>query len=199
MRVEKEPRKGADILNAIRMGNKPQVLEQVYAENRKAFVIWSSQLYQCNEEDAIEIYQKAFTILYFNIKNGKLTELSSSLKTYLFSIGKNLFRERFRDKHNKLVNFDDVVNTKAIQQNVDTKILDHYQDNHKKEVVRHLLNQIGNPCKRLLELMFINGYAAEAVVHEMGYSDERVVRKRKSLCLKKLREMVASEKNSNLL
>jgi len=125
--------------------------------------------------------------------------LSSSLKTYLFSIGKNLFRERFRDKHNKLVNFDDVVNTKAIQQNVDTKILDDYQDAHKKEVVRHLLKQIGNPCKQLLELMFIQGYSAEAVVYEMGYSDERVVRKRKSLCLKKLREMVASEKNSNLL
>jgi hypothetical protein len=47
--------------------------------------------------------------------------------------------------------------------------------------------------------MFIKGYSAEAVVREMNYSDERVVRKRKSLCLKKMREMVAEKKDSNLL
>lgn len=184
------------VLEAIKNGN-PKVLEQIYDENRQPFLIWASQLYQCETEDAVEIYQKAYTILYFNVRNEKLTELTSSIKTYLFSIGKNLFREKFRDKHNRLVNIDDVSN--SLNGLIDNNILDEYKDAHQKNLVRQLLNKIGDPCKTLLELMFINGYSAEAVVVEMGYSDERVVRKRKSLCLKKMREMVAEKKDSNLL
>jgi RNA polymerase sigma-70 factor (ECF subfamily) len=191
-------KKDNQILEAIKRGD-PKVLEKLYDDNRQPFLVWASQSYQCESEDAVEIYQKAYTILYLNVRNEKLTSLTSTIKTYLFSIGKNLFREKFRDKHNRLVNLDDVSNTNAIDNHLDTNVFDNYQDEHQKELVRHLLNEIGNPCKKLLELMFIQGYSAEAVVHEMGYSDERVVRKRKSLCLKKLREMVAEKKDSNFL
>lgn len=190
--------KDSSTLDAIKNGD-PKILEKLYDENRKPFVIWAIQLYRCAEEDAIEVYQKAYTILYMNVRNGKLVKLTSSIKTYLFSIGKNLFREKFRDKHSKLVNLDDVSNTSAVLNQVDNNILDEYQKNHQKELVRQLLDEVGDPCRRLLQLMFIQGYSADAVVEEMGYSDERVVRKRKSLCLKKLREMVASKKKSDLL
>lgn len=198
MQIEKDHKDEGGLLESIRKGNS-KVLEKLYDDNRKAFLVWAVQLYHCDDEDAIEIYQKAFTIFYFNVKNGKLTDLTSSLKTYLFSIGKNLFREKFRDKHQKVVNMDDMANAPALADKVDVNILDQYHKDHQKEVVRHLLEQIGDPCKKLLELMFIHGYSPDAVVQEMGYSDERVVRKRKSLCLKKMREMVGSEKNSNLL
>jgi RNA polymerase sigma factor (sigma-70 family) len=171
----------------------------LYDEIRQPFLVWASQLYQCETDDAVEIYQKAYTILYMNVRKGKLTSLTSSVKTYLFSIGKNLFREKFRNKHNRLVNIDDISNTTNFDAEVDANVLESYENTHQKELVRKLLAEIGNPCSTLLELMFIKGYSAEAVVREMNYSDERVVRKRKSLCLKKMREMVAEKKDSNLL
>jgi RNA polymerase sigma factor (sigma-70 family) len=186
------------VLEAIKRGD-PKVLETLYDEIRQPFIVWAVQFYQCESEDAIEIYQKAYTILYMNVRNEKLTNLTSSVKTYLFSIGKNLFREKFRNKHNRLVNLDDVSNTNAVKVDVDTGVLNEYEDAHQKEMVRYLLDQIGDPCKTLLNLMFIKGYSADAVVREMGYSDERVVRKRKSLCLKKLREMAAEKKDTKLL
>ncbi len=55
------------------------------------------------DDISAEVYQKAFTILYFNIKDGKITELTSSLKTYLYAIAKNVFKERFRDKHKQVL------------------------------------------------------------------------------------------------
>jgi RNA polymerase sigma factor (sigma-70 family) len=185
------------ILESIKRGE-PKVLEKLYDDIRQPFLVWASQLYQCETEDAVEIYQKAYTILYMNVRNGKLTSLTSSVKTYLFSIGKNLFREKFRNKHNRLVNIDDVSNTTSFNAEVDAHVLDAYESTHQKELVRKLLAEIGDPCSTLLELMFIKGYSAEAVVREMNYSDERVVRKRKSLCLKKMREMVAERNDSNL-
>jgi RNA polymerase sigma factor (sigma-70 family) len=186
------------ILESIKRGE-PKVLEKLYDEIRQPFLVWASQLYQCETDDAVEIYQKAYTILYMNVRKGKLTSLTSSVKTYLFSIGKNLFREKFRNKHNRLVNIDDISNTTNFDAEVDANVLESYENTHQKELVRKLLAEIGNPCSTLLELMFIKGYSAEAVVREMNYSDERVVRKRKSLCLKKMREMVAEKKDSNLL
>jgi RNA polymerase sigma factor (sigma-70 family) len=183
------------VIEAIKRGDN-KVLEKLYNDNRQPFMVWVYQLYQCTEEDAVEIYQKAYTILYMNVRDGKLTELTSSVKTYLFSIGKNLVREKFRSKHNKTVNLDDVSNTNAVQGQVDSGILDTYQQEHQKNIVRELLEEIGDPCRTLLKLMFIEGYSSEAVVHAMDYSDERVVRKRKSLCLKKLREMVAEKNDS---
>jgi RNA polymerase sigma factor (sigma-70 family) len=190
-------KKENQVLEAIKRGD-PKVLERLYDEIREPFLVWAVQFYQCESEDAIEIYQKAYTILYMNVRNEKLTNLTSSVKTYLFSIGKNLFREKFRNKHNRLVNLDDVSNTNALKVDLDTDVLNEYDDAHQKEMVRYLLDQIGDPCKTLLNLMFIKGYSADAVVREMGYSDERVVRKRKSLCLKKLREMAAEKKDTKL-
>jgi DNA-directed RNA polymerase specialized sigma24 family protein len=76
-------------------------------------------------------------------------------------------------------------------------LLDAETHVHQRELVRKILNKIGDPCKTLMELIFIRGYSADAVVDEMGYSDERVVRKRKSLCLKQMRELLT--KNSELV
>lgn len=175
-----------DLLDKIR-NNEPATMKSLYHDHREAFVVWSCNRYQCSDDDALEIYQRAFSIMYFNARSGKLTELTSTLKTYLFSIGKNLFREKFRDKHNQVVHLEDHQN--HIEQDIDTSIMDAYQNEYQKILVRKLLNEIGDPCRTLLELMFIKGYSTEAVVREMGYSDERVVRKRKSLCLKQLRKM----------
>ena len=185
-----------DILASIREGD-AKFLEWLYTDNRQSFVFWAAQTYSCEESTAVEIYQKAFTILYTNARDGKLVELTSTVKTYLFSIGKNLFRELFRSKHNQTVQIDDVGHTVIEGSNLDHKLNDTYQSNHYKNLVKSLLDEIGDPCRQLLKLVFIDGYSTEAVVREMNYSDERVVRKRKSLCLKKMREIV-NDKNIEL-
>ena len=198
MSIEKNINQVAYLLELIKKGD-PKTLKKLYEENRKPFIGWANQFYQCDEEDSIEIFQKAFTIFYFNVKDNKLVELTSSVKTYLFSIGKNLFREKFRDKHSKLIDIDDMAYSAQINEKVDSNILDDYQHEHQRELVKKLLAEIGEPCKTLLTLIFIHNYSNDAVVEEMNYSDERVVRKRKSLCLKRMREIVEGKKDSDLL
>jgi RNA polymerase sigma factor (sigma-70 family) len=188
--VEKEN----ELLATIRAGS-PKVLEQLYDEYRRPFLLWAVHNYKCDDDAALEVYQKAYTILYFNVKSGKLQQLTSSIKTYLFAVGKNLFYERMRDKTLQVVHIDDVMNSTAIQEHIDNSILEQYQNHHQKELVKQLLNKIGDPCRKMLNLIFIDGLGHKEVVLAMGYSDERVVRKRKSLCLKTLREMSVAFKN----
>ena len=187
MSVDKEIHQDQQDLQAIREGQQ-QVLRRLYEHHRKAFLAWSIQHYHCEEQEAVEVYQKAFTIVYLNIRNGKLQSLSSSLKTYLFSVGKNVFREQYRAKANQALALED--NEPQIP-SVENQVLANYQAEHQKALVSRLLERIGEPCKTLLELSYIKGYAVEAIVEAMGYSDERVVRKRKSICLKQLRNLAS--------
>jgi len=179
------------MLEQIRTGDE-RILKSLYDNYRPEFLAWAIQRYRCEEELAGEVYQQAYTLMYFNIKDGKLKTLTSSLKTYLFGIGKNLFRERGRAAIRPIQSIEESPNLGGF----DTDILDQYTHEHQKEVVRILLKEIGNPCKRLLELFFYRNYSTEAVAHTMDYKDERVVRKRKSICLKQLRTLYQQYKSS---
>jgi RNA polymerase sigma factor (sigma-70 family) len=181
------------IITKVKSGD-THFLNTLYKENREAFIAWIMQRYQMNEEDAIDLFQKAYTQFYFNIKNEKLTELTCSVKTYLISVGRNLARERFRELQSSHTTYQETIQPEVA---IDNSLLDAETHVHQRELVRKILNKIGDPCKTLMELIFIKGYSADAVVDEMGYSDERVVRKRKSLCLKQMRELLI--KNSELV
>ena len=62
-------------------------VERLYAQWREEFLAFASR-YGGSQDDVLDAYQDALIILYENARKGKLTELTSSPKTYLFSIGK---------------------------------------------------------------------------------------------------------------
>ncbi len=182
--------KNQSILESIRLSDS-KILEHLYKENRSVFTSWFIKYYDLSKEDAIEIYQNSFTIFYFNVRNGKITELNSSLKTYLFAIGKNLVKERNRSNIKKSKSNFDIEELHSENSSfIVGNILDDYIKLDQINFVCNLLEKIGDPCRKLLTLIFIKNYSYDSVVHEMNYSDERVARKRKSVCLKKMRDLV---------
>ena len=72
------------------------VLNQIYQAHREEFVVWAQKSFRCSEDVAKDSYQVAFFIFYDNILTGKVTHLSSSIKTYLFGIGKHKLFEQNR-------------------------------------------------------------------------------------------------------
>lgn len=185
MKMENSYQNRLQLLEGIKKGDE-QLLEKLYAQYRSEFIIWAGRRYNCADDTSAEVYQRAFTILYYNIKEGKLTELKSSLKTYLFAIAKNVFREGFRDKHRQTSDIEQVTTAQEMDYNID----ESYKKDHQREVVTKLLQRIGEPCKTVLHLFFFKNYSVEAIAHTMGYKNERGVSKRKSICLKQLRDLM---------
>lgn len=72
-----------------------KVLKTVYEENRDKFLNFARR-YGLTEEENIDVYQDAYIVFYENVMNGKLEKLTSSVSTYLFSIGKYLIFDRMR-------------------------------------------------------------------------------------------------------
>jgi RNA polymerase sigma factor (sigma-70 family) len=61
---------------------------------------------------------------------------------------------------------------------------------HQKELVRKLLSLLDERCRQILTLIFIKGYATEAVASELDLPSEGAVRKGQYDCLKKMRKMM---------
>lgn len=189
MKAENSYQQRQQLLEDIKRGEE-QLLEKLYAQYRTEFIIWAGRRYNCPDENSAEVYQKTFIVLYYNIKDGKMTELKSSLKTYLYAIAKNIFRERFRDKHQQVLDIEKGAEVKEVDLDIENK----YQKEHQQQVVAGLLDKIGDPCKTVLHLFFFKRYSVEAIAHAMGYKDERVVSKRKSICLKQMRKLMQTKR-----
>ena len=70
----------------LRTGNN-RIYSLLYKENKEAFYSYARK-FTISEEEIEEVYQDALVVFYENIAEGKLTSFESSIKTYLFSIGK---------------------------------------------------------------------------------------------------------------
>ena len=81
--------------------NDPQGLSSLYKTFRTEFIHWIIKFCRCSREDSQEYYQAAIMIVYDNVHAGKLSQLNSSLKTYLFGIGKNLAWNSYRQELRK--------------------------------------------------------------------------------------------------
>jgi RNA polymerase sigma-70 factor (ECF subfamily) len=174
-----------ELLGKIQLGDRV-FLRQIYERYRSEFGLWVTKNYRCDEDMVADIYQQAFTSLYFNIKEGRLSELTSSIKTYLFAIGKNLIRDHFKISSRRREIMEMAIET----DNIDNNIIERYEKSDMKETVKYLLQRIGEPCKTVLELFYLKGFAMDAIAAEMNYKSEQIAAKRKFICLKQMRVLL---------
>lgn len=159
----------------------------LYKRYKTKFVSWFMKQYRLNNQEALEVYHQAFLILYFQIKNEKLTSLNSTLETYLFGIGKKLM---LRDQSGKK-NFSELAE-------VDLVMANHYEEEkeelvHKKMQVRQILKQVAEPCKSILTMYYFREFSLESIATRLGYKNSGTVKKKKSLCLKHVREQLSAK------
>jgi RNA polymerase sigma-70 factor (ECF subfamily) len=190
MTIETSQDTSSELLEKIKLGDR-QFLRQLYELYRSEFGLWIIKNYQCDEDMVADVYQQAFTSLYYNVKDGKLTELRSSLKTYLFAIGKNLLRDHFKIHSRRQEIMEVAVDT----ENIDYGIIERYEQSNMKETVRNLLHAIGEPCKTVLELFYLKGFAMDAIAYEMNYKTDQIAAKRKFICLKQMKVLLTEARD----
>ena len=176
---------GSAILKKIKEGDR-KFLQEIYEQNRESFGMWAKRHYDVQEEVVADIYQKSFVALYYNIREGRLQNLKSSLKTYLFSIGKNMLREHFKDRFIGMIDINDEI----IAGQIDESVMDKYDHAYAKDLAAKLLEKIGEPCKTVISLFYFQHFSTEAIAERMGYKNRSIAAKRKFICLQQLRAMM---------
>lgn len=169
-----------------------RVVQLVYKSFKPKFENWLKGRYKIHDrEDCSEIYQRSFTVLFFNVKRGKLNDLEASLETYLFGIGKLVVLEWWRERKGNQVQLDTDSPEGLDQLELFSQ---HFESNQVDQDLQIKLlkglEQLGELCKTILTLYYWERNSMEAIALKTGYKNEQGAKKKKYLCLSKLRELM---------
>lgn len=173
----------------LKEGNE-QAVTRLYKLYRVEFFKWAQSHYQMDEDSCADIFQDAVINLFLKGKQGKLSGVSCSVKTYLFAIGKNLMlnhlsKQRRMREHNELYT--------ALQE--DPFYFGEGPENPRKKMVIYLLERLGEPCKSILRLFYYHSLSMSEIADELKYKNEQVVKSQKARCMKELKQQVKEKLN----
>ena len=135
-------------------------------------------------EDAEDIFHDGLISFYKQAQNG-LT-LTCALKTYIFSVCRNLWLKRLRkmgrsdrleDQHYEVVEMDNDPEAFLIMDDC-------------AGLLAEKLKKLGDDCRKIIVYSYFDQHRAEEVAKLMDYATPQVARNKKSSCLKKFREQI---------
>jgi len=170
--------------------DRPEALRDIYLAHRKAFLRFAKK-FPITTATAEDVYQDAIIILRDNAREGKLDNLQSELRTYLFSIGKYLIYTQLR-KQQKVHLIEDFA-IMYQEQTIMTEIIEAtISDEEQQDKLQAALMQLGDKCREILYLFYYRGFSLGEIVEKLGYSTKDVAKSQKSRCLKSLKAFVQS-------
>lgn len=190
---DKEHMTDSELVHLVRSGDVAG-LSFVYEKYRREFFGWIRKFSNCSAEEAQEYYQAATVILYDNIMSSKVTELQSSLKTYLFGIGKNLTYQH----HRKAKRYERAKAEYMIEVELASDARQAIQTEHNLKLVARCLTLIGEPCRQLLDFFYFSKKSMEEISSAMGYKNPETAKNQKYKCMERLRKLVEDERRASV-
>lgn len=134
------------------------------------------------EEDARDIFQDSLVVLYEKVQ---LTDFvwTSTLKTFLFAVCKNLWYKRLRKASNREIPTENIHQLPVL----DVSIEDPYEE--QKFLLRNLMSQLGDACREILTLFYFQRKSMQEIALEMNLANEKVAKNKKARCMVKLRKL----------
>lgn len=135
-------------------------------------------------DEANDLFQDALVIFYVKVRKGEYKS-TSSLKTYLFGIARNLWlkelrRRRIAQKHLTVEGDIDFQEELIIQESQVT--------------IRKVMELINDECKRLLIDFYFEGQSMVQLTDRYGLGSEAATKNKKYRCLQKLISLVKRQK-----
>lgn len=155
-------------------------MKNVYTSYRAEFLAFARS-YNLQEDDVLDAYQETHIALYQNLIDGKINYSSSTVKTYLFSIGKHKLLNTIK----KLKGKEEV----AYNDNLITNYTEYISEERNETLVMSI-KALGNSCREILTLFYYRKYSIEAIMQAMQMKNENTVKAAKSRCLKQLKGMM---------
>lgn len=164
-------------------------LEELYLQQRPAFVNWLKKKFAVSDEVALDVYQETILAVYRNILNNKVNHFSSSMRTYLFAIGRNIWLNRHRKESRELsfaVSIDDAQEEGLQVENITAEAY-YEQPSELIEAFKKVIKEMREPCYSVLKLSFLFDLPAKEIATKLAYKDVNVLYTQKNRCLKKVK------------
>jgi RNA polymerase sigma factor (sigma-70 family) len=142
------------------------------------------------DTDAEDVFQDALVVLYRKISRENLV-LTSSFKTFLYSICRNLWLQRldrrvFRNEFLEMEDLGELQDIPYAEQMED--------DQEKYRLFQQHFFKLGEDCQKVLKL-FLNKTSLKEIADIMGFKTEKYAKTRKFMCKEKLKNSIISDPN----
>ncbi|MFD2588891.1 RNA polymerase sigma factor [Croceitalea marina] len=163
----------------LRAGDK-KTLEELYLTHKDSFIVFFKS--RANASIDIEdLFQDSIIALFQSFVLKKTELKKSTVKTYLFAIGKNKLAQKFNGP--VLVDEkEDVIETHY-------EIDDNGLSTEQKMLIKSF-KLLGNKCKELIKMYYYRGLTNKEIVMLTSYKDENTVKSYRSRCLKQLKNSI---------
>src|SRR6187402_1957871 len=138
-----------------------------------------------NEDDAKDIYQEVIRVIDNKVKAGDF-ELSSKLKTYIYSICRRLWLKRLTQINRYGGDIRD------FEEYIPGDVNDEEQHNDRDiqfSKMESALQQLGEPCKTIMEDFYINNRSMQEICERFGYTNADNAKTQKYKCLQRLKKL----------
>ncbi len=183
--------KELDLLDGL-AHNDRKAIETIYKDN---FGMIQSFILNNNgsADDARDIFQEAMILLYEKARGGNF-ELTSKLKTYVYSVCRRLWLKRLQ----QLQRFGTPVESLEETVPVEEELEEQDRRNEAFGVMEKAMSHIGEPCKSLLEAYYVHKKQMNEIAEGFGYTNADNAKNQKYKCLMRLKKLFfASYKNGN--
>ncbi|MEI7490468.1 MAG: sigma-70 family RNA polymerase sigma factor [Bacteroidota bacterium] len=141
-----------------------------------------------NLEDAEDIFHDGLIIIYNRFKKNGFT-LNSSLKTYLFSVCRNLWRRRLERKYRLLYGMDSYVSDTGGDETNESA---EEENAEKFRLYKKHFASMPEFCRELLT-HYIRKTSLDDIARIMNYKDVEYVKARKYYCKNLLRKKILND------
>jgi RNA polymerase sigma factor (sigma-70 family) len=153
-------------------------LYEEHAEITRSFIMGKGG----TEQDADDIFQETIVSFIDTVQKGKFRQ-ESGIRTFMVSISKHLWYNEIR-RRQRAGNREKLFETGREQK--DDGISGVIQDRELKSELTRLLGELGESCKKILELFYYENLSMKEIVSHLHYENEQVVRNKKYKCLQQL-------------
>jgi RNA polymerase sigma factor (sigma-70 family) len=143
-----------------------------------------------DEDDAKDIYQEAIIVLYNKVKAGDF-ELSSKLKTYIYSVCRRLWLKRLGQINRYGGDIKDFQEHFPVND-------DEFDQHNERDIqfgkMESALNLLGEPCKTIMEEFYIHNRSMQDICERFGYTNADNAKTQKYKCLQRLKKLFFQQK-----
>ena len=160
-----------EALNKLYTGYFPMVLQFILNNNG-------------DEDDAKDVYQEGIIVLYNKIRSGDF-ELSSKLKTNIYSVCRRIWLKKLAQQSKKTNNVSDFEDVIAIEEDVEQ----HEEKDKQFDKMQEALLHLGEPCKTIIQDFYINNLSMQEICEKFGYTNTDNAKTQKYKCLQRLKKL----------
>ncbi len=180
--IRKERIVDLDNLKALFRSDAEKTIDTIYKDYREEFLNFGIKISE-NRELVVDAFQDAIIGMYQNLIENRITENRSSVKSYLFEIGKRQLLKAMK-KEKMLVLKNEVIGD--VDPDTGSK------DTVEKERLRKAVSELGETCQKLITLYYYRRYSIDAIMRSLEMKNENSVKANKSRCVKQLKEILSS-------